>query len=553
MAESWSPGVEFRNMKTMSRLRLIATVAAAVFCLGVAVRGGGAAKDAVQVGEVNFPTSCAGEAGAKVETGVALLHSFQYEEAEQSFSEAAKRDPKCAIAYWGRAMTRYEQLWEFPREKTLKQGLADIQRAQTLGAGTGRERSYIAAGAAFYGDDSKLSHKQRIQKYSAALDELRKQSPQDVNAAAFYALSLIALAEEENGESSDNTNRKAAVTLLQTLCRTAPKNPGPAHYLIHATDTSQFAPLGLEAARNYAKIAPDSSHALHMPSHIFVRLGLWQESIASNVAAAASAAKATEEHRADPHYQFHAMDFLNYSYLQSGEESKAREVVEELKKVPGASADSIAEHQADFTARNAFELHRWKEAAALPIPAVRGDEQKPTYRVRAIGAARAGDVELARKELQKYKELSASHRHHGNGNAKAYADASEKNVIEMEAEAWVSYAGGKPEEALKTLRMAADREDADGVDSLATPAREMLADMLLELRRPAEALTEYKVALKNSPNRFNSLYGAARAAQAAGDTASARVYFASLLSACGPGADRPELAEAKAASGWPAH
>jgi len=536
------------------QLKFIGFIAALTgLCLALLVRGDAPRNDSVQVGQVNFPTSCAVEAGAKVETGVALLHSFQYEEAEQSFSEAAKRDPKCAIAYWGKAMTRYEQLWEFPQGKTLKRGLADIQQAQTVGAGTDRERSYIAAAAAFYSDDSKLSHKKRIQNYSAALDQLRKQSPEDVNAAAFYALSLIALAEDENGESSDNANRKAAIALLQTLCRTAPKNPGPAHYLIHATDTPQFAPLGLEAARNYAKIAPDSSHALHMPSHIFVRLGLWQESIASNLAAAASAAKATEEHRADPHYQFHALDFLNYSYLQSGEESKARQLVEELKKVPGASADGISEHQADFTARNAFELHRWKEAAALPIPAVRRDAQKPTYRVRAIGAARAGDADAARKALEKYKELNSSHRHHEKDNARAYGDTSEKNVIEMEAEGWVSYAEGKSEEALKVLRLAADREDAEGVDSLATPAREMLADMLLELRRPAEAVAEYRAALKNSPNRFNSLYGAARAAQAAGDTASARVLFASLLSACGPGADRPELTEAKAASGWPAH
>src|SRR5207248_2111034 len=160
----------------------------------------------VQVGQVNFPTSCAAEAGAKVETGVALLHSFQYEEAEQSFNEAAKRDPKCAMAYWGKAMTRYEQLWEFPGGKTLKQGLQDIQRAQTLGAGSERERGYIAAAAAFYSDESKLTHKQRIQNYSAALEQLRKQSPEDVNAAAFYGLSLIALAEEENGESSENAN-----------------------------------------------------------------------------------------------------------------------------------------------------------------------------------------------------------------------------------------------------------------------------------------------------------------------------------------------------------
>jgi tetratricopeptide (TPR) repeat protein len=522
----------------------------AVFCLTAAFPSKGR-NDSIQVGQVNFPTSCTADAGAKVETGVALLHSFQYEEAEQTFSDAAKRDPKCAMAYWGKAMTRYEQLWEFPHGKSLKQGLEEIQQARAVNPNNTRERGYIAAAAAFYSDDSKLSHKQRIQNYSSALDQLRKEAPQDVNAGAFYALSLVALAEEENGESSDNQNRKAAIALLETLCRNAPKNPGPAHYLIHATDTPQLAPLGLEAARSYAKIAPDSSHALHMPSHIFVRLGLWQESIASNIAAAAAAAKATEEHRADAHYQFHAMDFLNYSYLQSGEESKARALLEELKKVPGASADGIAEHQADFSARNAFELHRWKEAAALPIPDTDREEQRMTYRALAIGAARSGNPEAARKDFAKYKELSSSHRHHG--DRAPSSDSQEKGIGEVEAEAWVTYAEEKPDEALKMLRSAADREDAKGVDSLAMPAREMLADMLLESRRPSDALKEYQAALKNSPNRFDSLYGAARSAQAAGDTAAARVYFANLLSVCATSADRPELAEAKAASGWPAH
>jgi tetratricopeptide (TPR) repeat protein len=493
-----------------------------------------------QLGQVNFPTSCTAEAQPHMETGVALLHSFQYQQADQSFSEAAQRDPKCAMAQWGKALTHYEQLWEFPSGKARKLGAEDIQHAQSLAAPTERERGYIAAASTFYLADEKLSETQRVQAFSAALAGLHKQFPDDVNAASFYALSLLALAEQQ--EVDAQPNRKTAIAILEPLCHSAPNNPGPAHYLIHATDTSEFAAQGLDAARTYSKIAPDSSHALHMPSHIFVRLGLWQESISSNIAAAASAAKATEEHRGESHYQFHALDFLNYSYLQSGQESKARVMVKELENVSGAKRKSVAEHQAWLAARNAFELHRWKEAAELPIPHVRPDSQESTYRVRAIGAARSGNPSAARQDLQKYVEISAEEK----SKSSHHSDKpSDKSVGQLEAEGWIAFADGKTDEAVKTLWSAADREDADGVDSLAMPAREMLADMLLELKRPAEALTEYQAALKNSPNRFDSLYGAAHAAQLAGDSAGANAYFTKLMEISAPTADRAELSEAK--------
>jgi tetratricopeptide (TPR) repeat protein len=493
-----------------------------------------------QVGHIHFPTSCSADAQAPIETAVALLHSFQYQEADQTFSEAAKRDPKCATAYWGKALTHYEQLWEYPSSKEIKLGAQDIQRAQSLSAATERERGYIAAAAALYLADSKLGETEHVMAYSTSLGALHKQFPDDVDAAAFYAVSLVALAEQQ--EVDPQANRQAAIAILAPLCHTAPDNPGPAHYLIHATDTSELASQGLEAARAYSKIAPDSSHALHMPSHIFVRLGLWQESISSNLAAAASAAKATQEHRAEAHYQFHALDFLNYSYLQSGQESKARQMVNELADVPGAGGRSIAEHQAWLAARNAFELHRWKEAAELPIPHVRPDSQELTYRVRAIGAARSGDPVGARQSLAKYVEISGEERHKSSHHGDK---AQDKSVSQLETEAWVVYAEGKSDEALKTLRAAADREDADGVDSLAMPAREMLADLLLELKRPAESLVEYKAALKNSPNRFNSLYGAGHAAQLGGDSVGANTYFRKLMEISAPAADRAELTEAK--------
>lgn len=529
----------------MSRITLLAaSLFSVLFCLGMPSRSGlrGPAPDAsaAQLGQVNFPTGCAAEAQPLLETGVALLHSFQYQQADQTFSEAAQRDPKCAVAHWGKAMTHYEQLWQFPPEKEIKRGADEIQRAQELGASTPREREYIAAAAAFYLADSKLEEKQRVQAFSAALAKLHKDFPDDVNAAAFYALALVALAEQQEVDATPNL--KAAIAILEPLCRTAPNNPGPAHYMIHATDTSEFAPQGLAAARAYSKIAPDSSHALHMPSHIFVRLGLWQESIASNIAAASSAATATKEKRGEAHYQFHALDFLNYSYLQSGQEAKARALVQELESVPGANRRSIAEHQAWLAARNAFELHRWKEAAELPIPHIPRDSQGSTYKVRAIGAARSGDAAAARENLQKFIELSAEEQakssHHGE-------KAADKSVRQLEIEGWVAFAEGKSDEAVKTMRSAADREDADGVDSLAAPAREMLADLLLELKRPAEAATEYQAALKNSPNRFNSLYGAAQAAQRAGNSAAASAFYTKLTEISAPTADRAELAEAK--------
>ena len=496
-----------------------------------------------QLGKISFPTSCSAGVQPSLETGVALLHSFQYLEAEHTFTDAATRDPKCAMAHWGHAMALYHQLWDFPQDKTLAEGRKDIEQAQKIGAASERERGYIAAAAVFFQDNTKLSHVERRQAYSAALAKLREQNPQDVDASAFYALSLVSLAESEHLNETENL--KKAIAILDALFHQQPDNPGPAHYLIHATDTPEFAPQGLEAARSYAKIAPDSSHALHMPSHIFTRLGLWQESIASNIASAASAAKATQEHRGEPHYQFHAMDFLDYTYLQTGEESKARHVVEDVKDVPGADDEDKNDHIAFYQAQNALELHRWKEAASLPIPKVRLSYQDTTYWVRAIGAARIGDSKAAREAAAKLQEIATKRDAHSQHMGYTSGTKGEKATDLMEAEAWAAFAEGKSEEAVKTLRAAADREDAKGVSSVAIPAREMLADLLLELKRPAEALAEYKVTLKESPNRFDSLYGASHAAQASGDSATAHQYSAKLLEICAPTADRAEVAETK--------
>src|SRR5258707_5302504 len=493
-----------------------------------------------QLGNVNFPTSCTAEVQPTIEKGVALLHSFQYKESEKTFAAAATREPKCAIAHWGKAMALFHQIWDFPDHKPLKEGRKDIEKAQKLRSDNPRQQGFINAAAAFYQKKSKMTHAERTQAYSSALEKLHAQSPGDVEISAFYALSLVSLADED---VDTDANLKKAISILDPLFQQHPDHPGVAHYLIHATDRPEFAAQGREAARRYAAIAPDSAHALHMPSHIFVRLGLWQDSITSNIAATASAAHAAEMHQAEFHYQTHAIDFLSYSYLQSGQEAKARELIEHTSHVVGASDEDKGDHRAYLAARTALELHRWKEAAALPLPAIRKNWSDTTYWARAIGAARSGDVPGAESDVKELTQLVAEREKRSKKSG--YTVSTEKATDLREAEAWLALAKGKSDEALQELRAAADRQDKNGGESVGIPAREMLADMLLELKRPAEAIAEYKTVLKNSPNRFDGLLGAARSAQASGDTGGAQSFYAKLAEICGAGADRPELAEAK--------
>ena len=491
------------------------------------------------VGKVNFPTSCLPAAQGSLEKGLALLHSFQYEESTRAFSEAAQRDGQCAMAYWGKAMALDHQLWDFPTAATLAEGRKDIEQAQKLEPQTPREREYIAAASAFYQDDPKLTHTARVQAYSATMQKLVADNPEDVEAGAFYALSLVALAQDGVDELA---NRRKAIAILNPLFERQPNNPGLAHYLIHASDVPELAPEGLPAARAYARIAPDSSHATHMPSHIFRRLGLWQEMIDSNIAAMSVAAEATEQHRGDASYEFHAMDFLNYAYLQAGEESKARHLIEEAKIVPGAKPEDIADHQATFAAVNALELHRWKEAAALAIPKERLTWQDTTYWARAIGAARSGDLNAARASAQKLAEILKAQAAHQKelGNP-----VPAQRVEQREAGGWLAFAEGKSDEAVADLRGAAEFEESDREDPVCVPAREMLADLLLEMKRPKESLVEYQAVLKDYPNRFDALYGAARASEAAANPQQARDYYAQLVKISLPRADRPELRAAR--------
>ena len=505
---------------------------------GVAQRPG---KREAHFGKVNFPTACSPPVQSAMEKGLALLHSFQYDEAEQAFASVARIDPRCSLAYWGKAMALYQQLWDFPNAKTLAEGWQDVEQARQLGVEDARIRGYIDATAAFY-QPANLSPAARTQAYSAAMEKLYRDHPEDNEAGEFYALSLISLAQMR---IQDLANRKKAIAILNPIFSRYPDNPGGAHYLIHASDVPELAADGLAAARVYAKIAPDSAHALHMPSHIFRRLGMWQETIDSNLASAAAAAEATKEYRGDASYQFHAMDFLDYAYLQSGQEAKARRLVAELKDVPQGGESNIIDEQNQFAARNAMELHRWKEAATLQIPNERLVWQNYTYWTRAIGAARSGDLQAARDAVKKLTEivkLSELPRKEESGMA---MPASEGDIELSEAEAWLAHAEGKQDEAVATLRSAAEHEEARDAEPFAMSAREMLADLLLDLGRAAEALAEYKTVLKNYPNRFDALYGGARAADSSGGHGVAVEFYDKLISNCPPNADRPELQAAR--------
>src|ERR1051326_3893372 len=479
------------------------------------------------LGKVSFPTSCKPEVQPQFERGVALLHSFQYEAAEKSINEVLQKDPQCAMGDWGLGMSVYHPLWDGADAKTIAHGIRYMEKARAIGSADPRERAYIDALFTFYTERGE----KRLVDYSRKMGEICKHYPADGEAQAFYALSLLALPEKDG----DLETRRQVIAILKKLSAAQPEHPGAVHYLIHAADTPELAAEGLDAARRYAKIAPDSSHALHMPSHIFVRLGLWQESIESNQAAAIAAAEATKNHMGEAHYQFHAMDFLDYSYLQIGEESKARQIVADLDKVPGRSAEATTNVRVNLTTRNALELHRWKDALAL-VPEGDAFDQQLVYMTRAIAAARTGDIKLAEENLKSLKKAFS---------AEKRKDKRWQGFRRDVAESWLEFARGNHEKALKKMRAAAEMQDRDDPGPFSVTAREMLADMLLELHQPGPALREYEAVLKLVPNRFNALYGAAAAAEMAGDSGKAKSYYSHLRQNCPAQADRQELQRAK--------
>jgi len=484
------------------------------------------------LGRVSFPISCSPGVRATFERGVAELHSFQYAAAEGVFNTIVTVEPGCAMAYWGLAMSQYHALWEGADATAVRKGRGFLETARKIGTKDKREREYIDALSIILNGDRAASSG-KLADYSHALGEICKHYPDDGEAQAFYALSLLTIPDK----GDEIETRKQAIAILSKLSEKEPEHPGAVHYLIHAADVPELAPDGLAAARRYAKIAPDSSHALHMPSHIFVRLGLWQESVDSNYAAAIAAAEATQKHLGEPHYQFHAMDFLDYSYLQLGEVAKARQIVADLEKVPGvtSNAETIVNLRVLWTARNLLELHRWKDALAMQ-PEGNTHDRLLVYSLHTIAAARLGD---ARTAEENFKLLDKTARQ------SAHKDDKLPDYRRAEAEAWVQYAKGKTDRAIKKMRDAAAKEDRSDPGSFMVSAREMLADMLLEQHQGAASLAEYEAVLKIVPNRFNALYGAAAAAELAGDAGKSKTYYGKLREICPPQADREELRSAK--------
>ena len=501
---------------------------------------------AAQLGTVTFPVSCAPSVQKPFERGVALLHSFWYEEAEKEFVQISVDDPHCAMAHWGVAMSLWHQLWNQPDKKVIEHGLDEVHEAKTTdGPASPREKAYIAAIEAFYGNSKKLDHDARARAYSDAMKKVYETYPDDHEAAVFYALSLLA---SEPHDDATFANRKQAAAILEKLFAVEPDHPGVAHYLIHTYDKPQLAQLGLPAARRYAKVAPAAPHALHMPSHIFARVGLWQDDIDSNLVSIAASRKTAAMGMGGEGHQFHAMDFLFYAYMQSGRDADALALIEEIRAMPnkkddmyGAGFDPHAAALAHLTALYPIEMHGWATAAALPPTEVAGTaEDSVIYWARAIGSAHLRKPEDVRKDLAAIDSIHKKLADWKSGFAGAVEDDRK------EAAAWLSFAEGKDDDAIAAMRSIADKEDSLGEGSEGIPAREMIADMLLEAKRPQQALAEYQADLKLNPNRFDGLYGAARAAEAAGKQTDASEYYALLLKICnGSNSTRPELSRAR--------
>jgi len=493
-----------------------------------------------QLGRVEFQTSCSPQAHAIFIRGMTLLHSFEYPQAEAAFNEAAQADASCSIAQWGAAMSLYHPLWAPPTKAEFERARAALAKAETTPAKTERERDYVDAIATFYRNADKLDHKTRALAYNAAMEALRKRYPTDREAAVFYALSEIAIGTQD---SDPNFSReKDAAAILSAVLKEEPDHPGVAHYLIHNFDYPPLAELAVPAARSYAKIAPDSPHAQHMPSHIFTRLGMWEDSIASNIKSEAASRALTKSEGFDgaSPEQLHAMDYLAYAYLQTGQEAQAEAVLADLNTIQRVNQPifTVAYAATAIPARILLENRRWKEAASLklqdnvaklvPLENFQWADAHIHF-ARAVGAARSGDAALARSEEGKLKAIEEKLV----VPPGTYDWRKQVSIERQIASAWATFAEGETDEAVKEMRAAADLDDATEKHPVTPgailPAREQLGELLLELNQPAAALAEFEASLKRAPRRLVGLYDAARAAKLAGDSANANRYFAELV------------------------
>jgi tetratricopeptide (TPR) repeat protein len=511
--------------------------------------------DPTKLGKVHFPISCSAASQKKFDVGLAMLHSFWYAKSDKAFSELAAADPGCAMADWGVAMSRFHQIWEAPPPDDLKAGVAAIAAARAAGAKTERERDYIEALGVYYDKSDTLDHVTRYVAFEKAMADLAAKYPKDREASIFYALTLNGVALALPPDKTYARQNKAGA-ILEPIFREMPEHPGVAHYIIHSYDFPTLADHGLDAARRYSKIAQDSPHALHMPSHIFTRLGLWEDSISSNIASAAAARKDLQKTMpgGSSFDELHAMDYLAYAYLQSGRDAEARKVLEAVSRASRFDKENFAVAYAltAIPARLALERRNWNEAKSVTLqPSGFAWKKFPWTEAtvvfaRAMGFARSGDPASAHSEVERLEKLRDALRKSGNAY---WADQVE--ISRREAAAWLSRAEGRDAEALEQMRSAVALEGASDKHPVTPgpvlPASEQLGDLLMELGKPAEALAQYRSDLAESPNRLNGLYGAARAARLSGDAAAARGYYGKLLAVCvrADGA-KDQVAEARA-------
>src|SRR5882757_4684456 len=476
-----------------------------------------------KLGVVNFETSCKPEAQKLFNQAMLYQHSFWYRASQKVFEDVLKADPECGMAYWGIALSLLWNPHATPPARNLAEGTAVIAKGKTVGAKTQRERDYIDALATMYADHEKVDHRTRLLAYAKAMEQLAQRYPNDDEAQIHYALAL-----NTSASPADKTyaNQLKGAAILEQIAQRQPQHPGVAHYLIHLYDYPPIADKGIEAARRYAKIAPDAPHALHMPSHIFTRVGYWQESIDSNMASGRSAKAA-----GDFHELLHAMDYLVYAYLQLGQDKKAGDVVEAMNAVTGFTETAIAGPyaRAASPARYAVERGDWKSAAALEVrPSPLPQVQAMTYFARAVGAARSGDPAAAKADIAKLAELREKL-----SQAKDAYWAGQVDIQWQVATAWVLYAEGKRDDALKAMSAAADAEDRTEkhpvTPGVPEPARELYGVMLLESGNAKDALAAFEATLKKEPNRLGAYVGSARAAEQAGDPDKARDYYAKVV------------------------
>lgn len=524
--------------------------------------------DLGKVGKTSLKASCIPAVREDFERAVALLHSFFYDEARRVFEGVAEKDPTCAMAQWGIAMTYWHPLWTPPSDEEMKAGVAAAERAEALGGKSAIEKGLINALLTYYrtpsappsaGPGGQTCHgptgpanAAQAAAYERAMAELRAKHPGDVEVDAFYALALLA-----TQQPTDKTlgNAKKATAVLERQWKTHRDHPGITHYLIHGYDYPATAAKGLPAARAYAGIAPWVPHALHMPSHIFTRLGMWSDVVASNLASAeASRQYAARWHPgATAFEELHALDYLTYAYLQLGEDAKAQEIAARIAGVEKTRPEvdfAVAYATGAVPARYALERRQWAEAAAL-IPKPLASWKRFSFALanvefaRALGAARLGKVDEARAEHARLKEVIA-----GLTDPRLAYFGKQAAMQGRVVEGWIAFAEGKSEEAEKILREAADTDDLLGKHPVSPgsllPAREVLADFLMERGRFADALTEYEACLSLNPKRLNSLFGAGSAADKAGKKELARKHYQALLQTVSPESTRPEVSTAKA-------